>query len=491
MSFLKACGEGNLDEIKAMLATDTINRNKKLRQKSITGWNGLHRTVEKNHIECTKYLLTMEELDMVAETCEGETALYIGCNSPNTSIEIIRMLLEVNNDLVNYVNNETIDPLQCAIMSNRFDIVQLLIDYGSPVNRQDCDGEAALHIAARTRRVDCIHYLMYETDCDTNLLNKHGKTACFIYFISLLTKAIDFGTDPCISEEEIECFVQLVWFTYGLPMKEREIQEIFSMMDCCFEFYDAAIRNLYTEIVKLFFLSPNNPRHYFVRKILDARLPSDYCLITLMFEVNDQINDINFTNLRSNFLHELFTLYLANETFFNEYIAEVMSTGWRINELEQLSVFCAHLPMEISLQKLFTFTKSLIQYGIDFAKLLQQCHLYLTTSLQVNILLNAVVPLSKFTHVPIELIWTLHSERKYRHYHFNETNYFLTDYKALVGNQPNHPEVVTLKNLSRMSVRKYLFQKYAHYKALSIMYSLNIPKELRDFLCYNCFELKF
>lgn len=463
----------------------------KLRQMSITGWNGLHRAVEKNHIECTKYLLTFKELDTVGETCVGDTALHVGCNSPNTSIEIIRMLLDANNDLVNYVNNENIDPLQLAIMGNRFDIVQLLIDYGASVNRQDFDDEAALHIAARTRRVDCIYYLIYETDCDTNLLNKHGKTACFIYFISLITKAINFGSDPCISKEEIDCFIELVWFTYGSSIKQREILEIFAMMDCCFTFYAAPIRNLYMEIVKIFFLTPSNPRQYFVEKILDAQLPKDYCLITLMCEVNEQINDFHFTNLRSNFLHELFTLFLANETFFNEYIAEVMSTGWKLNELEQVSAFCSHLPNEISIQTLFTFAKSLIQYGIDFTKFLKRCHLYLTSNLQVQIILNAFVPLSQFANVPTELIWTLHSERKCRFYHFNESNYFLTDYNMLLDSQRNHCEIVTLKNLSRRSVRQYFFQNYVHFKALSILYTLNIPKELRNFLCYNCCDLKF
>lgn len=490
MSFLKACGKGNLDEIQAMLETDTTSKNKKLNQKSINGWNCLHRVVERNRIECTKYLLSFKELDTTAETYEGETALQIACSSPKTSIDIILMLLEANNDLVNYVNNENVGPLQSAIMSNRLDIVKVLIDYGAKVNWQDFDGEGALHIAARTRRVDCIRYLLYETDCDTSILNKHAKTACFIYFISLLTKAIDFGSDPCISQEEIECFVELVWFTYNLPMKQSDIHEIFGMMDCCLEFYDAAIRNLYTEIVKLFFLSSINPRQYFVEKIVQANLPSDYCLITLMFGANEQIHDVNFVNLRSNFLLELFELFMANESFFQEYIAEVMSTGWKVNELEQVSVFCSHLLKETSTQTLFSFIKHLIQYGIDYANFLKLCNIHLQLDME-NTFLNALVPLSTFVNAPVQLIWTFHSEKICRNYQFNECEYFLADYNMLLNSDTNQCEVVSLKNLSRMSVRKYLFKNYTHYKALSIMYSLNIPLELRNYLCYNYCNLKF
>lgn len=356
--------------------------------------------------------------------------------------------------------------------------------------------ETSLHKAAKTRRIDTIRKLLYDTtDSDPNALNKHGKTAAFMYFISLLTKSNNFGSDACLTTDEIACFIELLWFTYDPEsLLENQVNEIFDMIDYCYQFSDVPIRKVYMEIINVF-MSPTNPRHYFVDKILKAHLPSDYCLVGLLFEKNERLHDSNFVNLRSNFLRESFTLFMANESFFAEYIAEAMSTGWRIDVRDQSSAFCALLAKLTvsSIPTLFGFMKCLLQYEIDFVQLLKLTRLHLPPTLADNFLANVFVPLSNFINAPIDLMWLLRQSKQKRlsYYNFNETESALKDLMVLMARKVQCVEVVSLKNLSRMAVRRYCFENYSHYKALTILYSLHIPIKLRHFLCYNYCNLKF
>lgn len=350
------------------------------------------------------------------------------------------------------------------------------------------DDETSLHKAAKTRQVEYVRKLLYESDCDPNTINEYGKTAAFMYFINLLNKANDYGSDDCLTNDEITCFLELLWFTYPQTLLENQVHEIFDMIDYCYQFSDVPIRKLYMGIVDVFM-----PRQYFVQKILNTRLYSDYCLIALMFEMNELLNDANFFNLRSNFLRELFTLFVADESFFAEYLSEVMGTGWMFIVQDQTSAFCALLTKQQSIPTIFSFVKCLIQYEIDFANFLKKCRVHLPPALADNLLVNIFVPLSNFINGPIGLSWTLRpsKQKKFSYYNFNETEDVLSDFNILVKRKSNFTQVVSLKNLSRMTVRKYVFQKYSHYKALSILYSLNIPIILRNFLCYNYCNLSF
>lgn len=352
--------------------------------------------------------------------------------------------------------------------------------------------ETALHKAAKTRQVETIRKLLYDEGCDPNTLNQHGKTAAFMYFISLLTKANDSGSEECLTAEEVACFVELLWFTYDTHRSlENERSEIFDMIDYCFQFSDAPIRKLYIEIVNVF-ITPLHHRRYFVDKILKANLPSDYCLIASMFEMNELLKDTDFVNLRSNFLSELYTLFLADESFFGEYISEVMSSGWTFNIHDQSRAFCTKLAKHLSIRSLFRFMNYLIQYEIDFGQLLKLCILHLPSDSADDIVSDVIMPLSNFINAPIDLARKLRqaTPTKLAYYNFNETEYVLDDFNLFVDHKCKF-QVVSLKNLARMSVRKYLFQNHTHYKALSLLYSLNIPIKLRNFLCYNYCNFNF
>lgn len=254
------------------------------------------------------------------------------------------------------------------------------------------------------------------------------------------------------------------------------------------------------ELVKL--LLPHQSKKHFVQKILDAKLPSHYCLITLtLFEkfgksvdncnLNQRVRYIGvWENLKSHFLQELFTLFLADEPFFNEYTAETERFEWTFDEFELLSKLCEVLAKETSNQKAFNFTKSLLLHGFSDMLLAQPSSSLLLSHMGEH-LLNVFVPLSNFVHAPIALIWIFGSVKIDCRYNFNESENCINDYHKLVERKSNNFEVVSLKNLARMSVRKCIFESCTHLEALSMIYSLDIPMELRQFLCYNYSNLKF
>lgn len=363
--------------------------------------------------------------------------------------------------------------------------------------------ETALYKAVRDCRIETIRELLYENKCDPHIVDMNGRTAAFMFFLNLLVKGNINGSDACLTTNEIACFTDLLWFTYDTQVAMvNERMEVFDMMDYCFQFVDAHIYGkLYMEIVNVF-ITPFHHRRYFVENIRRENLHSDHCLIASLFPMNELLVDINFISLRSNFLSEALTLFIANESFFGEYISEVMSTGWTLKMEDQSEAFCRTIyAINPTIPMLFNFMKYVIQYEIGFSDLLFFCSFDdLDQIMCADIISNVFVPLSNFRNVSIDLARLLGQGKpnKLAYYNFDETGYLPDDFNVFVDKIQNKKvkncnfnQVVSLQNLARMTIRKYYFKKYSHYKALSLLYSLNVPIIIRKFLCYNKCNLKF
>lgn len=483
MSLLKHCADGNLAEIKNILEHTKGIRNK-VQVRDNHNWSCLHHAVKSGSVECIKFLLTIKELSTTAETFEGETALHIACSIPNISLEIISILIEAKADLLNYVNNEEVDILKCAINGNRLDIIKLAIANGAPVNNQDLDGDTALHIAAIQVQLDVIRYLIYEAHCDPTICNEKGNAACFLLFAKLLQKLM---LNSSLSTEEIDCFEELAQFTYNLHdinnPNESEV-ELNQMIDLGYR-HNYPRSSLYTGILKLFHVPSS--KKYFFQKILQSNVSSCHCLIVALIE-DTNIDHFDQTYMKyeiwPDFLLELFKLFLSDESFFNEYMSEIMSSGWSCSQGNQVINFCEFITQgENSLQpqKLFSFLKVLILYEINFNTFMRGCEV-----LMPNLTLTVFVPLAKYVipSFPLGLDFLV------RNYNFNESGDVLHDSKRAKDFKIGY-EVVSLKNICRMSIRHYYFRTYSHYTALKALYSSHIPIRLRNFLCYNDLNLEF
>lgn len=405
----------------------------------------------------------------------GETALFIACSNPKVSIDVVTTLIEANPDLVNYVNNEEVNLLQCAIRADRLDIVKVLTSNGCPVNEKDLDGDTALHIAAIHFKLDIIRYFLHETDCDTRIRNNLGKVACIPLFAKLLTRA-DLGWP--LLPEEIDCFEEMARFTFDVvnvnsqrPMDRGPLADLNEMVLLCY-YLDQPKCKLYTTILKLFHVPPT--KQYFVDKILASNACSYHCLIIGLLHIVDCV--VRFDEIRcmsvemnnemhriwSKFLLELYTLFLSDESFFHEYISEFMSAGWNFadqcQEIHQLEPLCAYITKtkeSFDPQKFFTFMKTLVLHGINLKMLMRQ---------------------SQITLVPMEMLVVFAS---------------LVDVVTIRIDDQNFTGVISLKDLCRMSVRRYYFLNYSHYDALKALYSLDVPVPVRDFICYNPGNLIF
>lgn len=508
MPLLLLCSRKAFD-IAKMLLEQQIPETKKrmlLESCSATGRNCFFFAAVHVNIEAMRYFLTeIKELNISARSVITKETVYYACfsvveNSPVPNLEMIKMLHDVDNDLINYLDGLGRTYLHIAVTENAFDVFKLLIELGVSVHHKSYEKTDVLKMAALYRRVNCIRYLLYEMDCDPCSRDMFGWPTCNVFIQCVLNPSSEQGIP---TKEEIEFAVELLSLTYN---STAETIEVYFLLLDCFRFDDNRCDwhyYLFLEIVKL--LTPTHQKQQLIEKFLNAKLPRGYCLITLiLFEMVDKYICNNcqlihteqeaylryFEDLKSYLLRELFTLYLADEPLFNEYIAEIIRIGWTFCGFELMSKFCETLTGEMSSQKIFDFMKSLLLTEFNFKSLMQSSPLLLSSNIS-NTLSKIFVPLSNFVHVPIELIWIFGSLKKNCHYNFDESENCIIDYNALVKKESNHFEAVSLKNLSRMSIRKYFFQTYTHYEALSMLYSLDIPLPLRQFLCYNYSNLQF
>lgn len=518
-SFAIACRNGNFDEVRNVLEMFDRNKARLLEITEANGWDCLHWAAWHSNIEFMRYLLTLEELDISAKDSSGRTALFIAmvprtdriflnereriCHRREPSFEILEMLIEQNNDIMSCYDGPS-ERIAVALMCHHFDVVKLIIDCGGLVGD---DIGNFWHVAARFQRVDCMRYLLYDTDYDPKIRDSMGKQAYYIYFQKLLRDEVE----PL--EEEIDFGIELLLMTCESPAETVEVYALLLESYACKGLNNSAYI-IFMEIVKC--LLPRHPRKHLVDKILKARLPGNYGLITLALlsitkysidncELVQSVKDAHrryLENLKFHFLQELYTLYLADESFFNEYVAEIVKIGWTFNRIEPMALFCITLSKitlakETLIQTVFDFTKSLMLQEFNLMSMLQappsQSRLRSQTIMKCmgDYLLNVFVPLSNFVNAPIELLRIFASEKNDCHYNFNESENCIDDYDKLSKKKSNQFEIVSLKNLSRMSVRKYIFDNFTHSEALSKIYLLDIPLQLKQFLCYNHSNLKF
>lgn len=173
-NLLCACSEGNLTNIKRILADPKLRRSEN-RRRDNHNWTGLHHAIKNGNIECLRELLNSPHVQVTAKTFEGLTALHLACQLPNTSPDVVRLLIEKHPNLVKSVTKENVTALLIAIESNRGDLAKLLIEIGNAdVNCEDWDGEYALFYAIRAENYSFAQYLLNSTTTHVTKVNRNG-----------------------------------------------------------------------------------------------------------------------------------------------------------------------------------------------------------------------------------------------------------------------------------------------------------------------------
>lgn len=517
-SFLKACSDGNFDEIILSLKDSKVSPPWLLHITDLNrGWTCLQWAAWHSNVKCVKFLLTQTNINVGVKDKSGQTALHLSLQPRadnvnrdargriayprEPSFEIIKMLLEVNNyEFAGCSKPQCATNIASSLMCHHFDVIKLLIGCESFLNFSK---HILWHTAALYQRVDCMRYLLCRPEYNPKARDVLGLPPYFIYFQRIVRDTV------VPMKEDIEFLFELMFIT--IESREDSVELYFMLIDC-FRFRGtrqiSQSHDIFTELVKLL-LSNDDPKKQLVDKILCTELPSDYCLVLLiLFDgIMKYIEKCKFgltikesylrylEHAKDFFFQELFTLYKTHESLFVEYITKVVEMKWTFNRLELCSllpIFSSCLNSRSDKQKFFDFTKSLIfnQFGFILTAVPLLVPNW-SVDIFYDFLLNIFMPLWKCVNAPIELMKLLRFEEGDCYYNFNETGNCIDDYKRLLERNSNQYEVVSLKNLSRMALRKHLFDNFTHDQALSKMYSSNVPPIIKRFICYNHSNFQF
>lgn len=135
---------GNLEAVKTA-ASQAVDIN----GCSYHGEAALHRASRSNHLQVCRYLLKEGADPNILDECdENKTPLFKAVEEGN--IEIVKLLVQSGSD-VNRVNNEGRTPLAYAVSNQDIEIVQVLTSTGIDIHLKDHSGKSALDYALEAR----------------------------------------------------------------------------------------------------------------------------------------------------------------------------------------------------------------------------------------------------------------------------------------------------------------------------------------------------
>jgi ankyrin repeat protein len=139
----EASRNGDLDTVLAL-----IEAGADMEQKTAAGYTPLHFAAENNHAEVCCALIDIGEPNLQEVNAEGATALHLAARKSN--FETVQVLLEAGAD-VEVTDHSGATPLLAACEVEELlhgDVIGILLELGSNVNKARGDGSAALHLIA-------------------------------------------------------------------------------------------------------------------------------------------------------------------------------------------------------------------------------------------------------------------------------------------------------------------------------------------------------
>lgn len=124
------------------------------------GWTCLHEAAAHSSLESLKIIMKHPETNLLIETFEGHTALYLACRN-KCSLETIKALLDHIPDIIHYASTEMVSPLHLACSQGRLDLVDMLINYGADLHVKDFDGDTPLHDASLSKNPEVVAMLLH------------------------------------------------------------------------------------------------------------------------------------------------------------------------------------------------------------------------------------------------------------------------------------------------------------------------------------------
>jgi ankyrin repeat protein len=151
----------------------------------VKGYSALHYAVESTSVKMVRQLVECSE-NVNIQNGDGNTPLHLVVNSNNC--EIFKELSR-NRDLdTSIINNNNVDPLTLAVMTNQLRIMSLLLNFNQAYDKQDVQGKTPLHWAC-----------MVEGPCVINrLIDRSKENIQDIYGDTPLSLAIKVNNERAV-----------------------------------------------------------------------------------------------------------------------------------------------------------------------------------------------------------------------------------------------------------------------------------------------------
>lgn len=279
-NLLCACSNGDLQNIKRILADPLLRRSENSRRDN-HNWTGLHHAIKKGDFDCVRAMLNSPHVPVYAKTFEGMTALHLACDLPGTSPDVVRLLVEKYPDLIESVNNERVCALHLAIDRNRSDLAKMLIEIGNAnVNSVDLDGEYALFYAIRRQNYSLIEYLLHSTNSHVSEVNANN--------IDPLTLDLHLFRIQPRTRLHFECLQKLAFAYYK---ESKSVNILINQIFTCIGFRDSEMCNFF--LYEFYVKSINNPGYANdLRIICESDSLTDCFKLCLVASLHDTVNPI-------------------------------------------------------------------------------------------------------------------------------------------------------------------------------------------------------
>lgn len=482
-NLLEACAKGAAHVASKILSSSQAKIALGLRDNH--NWTPLHHAVHTNAIDCVRVLLSHITVEQIrAESWEGETALFIACQSSEVSLEIIGMLLDKDAELVLYVNNEWVSPLQKATEMGRLDIVELLLKNGAPINHPDLDEETALFYAIRDNNPELILYLASVPECDLHHRNDRNLDVINLYM------HMHFGHNyngwkynkPITKRMQDDLIINTI-----IQLRSDDMLGLdrIVLSDQWFQFFhNCAEEHRFERFFQSFLYAFKESHSYFNSRLTDSSdrifwlnfttvMTNIFIMLFESFENHWLRCCTSYTFTRADILLILFDIFQMNRFVFDAIFHVLMAGGYTWYGFETGFVQFLHSSLNSMELPSITSLTEFISYSVPFG-------------LMSNELLDIDKP-----------SWTQYCSNTQFGYRILED----CQQKALFAYLPfvtvtekcfvlhdfvnTSDEVPTLKSLCRQVIRYRLLSTHHRISVSWLFKNCFLPKEITDFLRYN------
>lgn len=270
----------------------------------------LHHAVVSNSIECVRALLTIKSINTRNQSYEGHTALLLAIEK-SVSLEIVRLLIDKDPELINIPNNEEEYPMHIAVRLSQIDVVKTMVESLKGKNLKvqdhvDLDMETSLMLASRNKDLNMILYLLNNTECDCKRLSDNKVNA---FTITAMYRIPD-----GMKEQTIAILEKLLPLTYGIdPDNIQMCEELLFPISLCWTFQNFDIVDWF---VDKFYLCKENKEHNLVQRLLleFKENTDDYNFYNILFALHSNIQNAILGG--ADVYQHFFNMFLTNRNLF-------------------------------------------------------------------------------------------------------------------------------------------------------------------------------